>query len=531
LPLVFLLPSFARTPWERLGDAHLEAVHAQRVEWMKKRVSAPLPGIYADFRAELIARPPDGILNAAKAADVRVVLTPEGATGLRDGILIYQFPNGQKPAEFEDPDDFSFDVQTAKERRGVDSKFKQFPDEVFAVTGAGWFSAYRDFPWHVALHHASTHILARDLTQPEIADSLARRRTYFAHDWLCDPSGFLFVAENDLGVFDIGDTLELAGRTSLFARFPVAAKIRVLRDGNVVNEVTDSRLTYIASEPGEYRIDALLSVDGEEHPWIKSSPIHLVKGRGLSLPVGSMSPEVEAHKDIVYTEGAPEDVSKHKLDLYLPKDKKNFPVMIFLHGGFWRSGDRSWYALLGNRFAKAGIGVVVPSYRLMPKNPHPAQIEDAAAAFAWVHSRIHEYGGDATRIYLTGHSAGGHLASLLALEPAYLKKYDISPAAIRGVASMSGVYNVGTLREFQAADDDPSPIHHVHPQAPPFLLTYCQWDYLDLPKQARDFAEQLRKKFVGVKVEYIPGENHISEIIDTLKDADPTAKALLDFIK
>ena len=256
---------------------------------------------------------------------------------------------------------------------------------MFAVTGAGWFDAYRDFPWPVALRHASTHILARELTEADIRESLASRRTYFAHDWLCDPSGFLFAAENDLGVFDIGDQVELAGRTTLFGRFPVPAKIQVLRDGNVVSEATDSKINYVATEPGEYRIEAYLTVDGDEHPWIRSNPIHVVKASGFRLPMGAMSADVEVHKDLVYTDGAPEDISKHKLDLYLPKDKKNFPVMIFLHGGSWRTGDRSLYPLLGNRFAKAGIGVAVPSYRLMPKNPHPAQIEDAAAAFAWVY--------------------------------------------------------------------------------------------------------------------------------------------------
>lgn len=534
LPLVSLLiPSFARTPLERLEGSHLEAVHAQRVEWMKKRVAAPLPGIYQDFRAALISRlPPDEMFSAAKAADVRVILAPEGATHLRDGILVYGLSNGQKAAEFEDPDQFSFEVQKPKERRGVDNKFKQYPDEVFAVTGAGWFDAYREFPWPVALRHASTHILARGLAETEIRDSLAHQRTYFAHDWLCDPSGFLFLAENDLGVFDVGDRVELAGRTTLFGRFPVIANIRVLHDGNVVSEATDSKLTYVATEPGEYWIEASLIVDGEQQPWIRSSPIHAVKAAGLSLPMGAIAPNVEVHKDIVYTDGAPDDVSKHKLDLYLPKDKKNFPVMIFLHGGFWRTGDRSLYPLFGNRFAKAGIAVAIPSYRLMPKNPHPAQIEDAAAAFAWVYQNIAQYGGDVTRIYVTGHSAGGHLAALLALDPSHLqKKYDIAASAIRGVASLSGVYTVGTLSAFAAADDDPSPIHHVHAQAPPFLVTYCQWDYLELPKQARDFAEELKKKFVGVKLVYIPGENHISEIIDTLKDTDPTAQALLDFIK
>ena len=144
----------------------------------------------------------------------------------------------------------------------------------------------------------------------------------------------------------------------------------------------------------------------------------------------------------------------------------------------------------GDRFAKLGIGVVIPSYRLMPKNPHPAQIEDAAAAFAWVYKNIAQYGGDPKRIYLVGHSAGGHLAALLALDQNYLKKFDIPQGAIHGVAAMSGVYDVTGIPGFVSAKGatDASPLARVHAQAPPFLITYCQWDYLGLPKQARDFA-------------------------------------------
>src|SRR5205823_12079465 len=84
-----------------------------------------------------------------------------------------------------------------------------------------------------------------------------------------------------------------------------------------------------------------------------------------------------------YTEGRPTDDDKQKLDLYLPKDKKPAPVFLFIHGGAWRSGDRSQYQPLGNRFAKEGLLTIVPNYRLAPKDPHPAQIEDVAAAFAW----------------------------------------------------------------------------------------------------------------------------------------------------
>ena len=90
-------------------------------------------------------------------------------------------------------------------------------------------------------------------------------------------------------------------------------------------------------------------------------------------------------KDIAYCEGSAEDAAKHKLDIYVPKGKTNasLPVLFFIHGGAWKSGDRSNYVPLGNRYAREGVVTVVPSYRLAPKHPHPAQIEDVAAAFAW----------------------------------------------------------------------------------------------------------------------------------------------------
>src|SRR5205807_963649 len=100
---------------------------------------------------------------------------------------------------------------------------------------------------------------------------------------------------------------------------------------------------------------------------------------------------------------------------------------------------------------------------------------------------------------------------------------------IRGVASMSGVYDVSELPDFR--DANASPIRYAHPRTPPFLLTYCQWDYRGLPKQARDFAAALKKDFVETKLIYVPSESHISEVIAALRDDDPTARAILDFVK
>jgi len=446
------------------------------------------------------------------------------------------------------------------EWRALVSKVKQYPDEVFAAgtdvlpqflerwdketashrfTGIAANDAHQNNifngvtfdPYAVAFRFVSTHILARELTERGIRESLAAGRVYVAFDWLCDPTGFYFTADNNLGVFDMGDHVPMLRNTKLTARLPIPAKIKIVHGDKIVAEANDWKISYTVTEPGTYRLEAWLTIDGEFRPWIFANPIYVTKSPDLTIPTASIAPTVAVTKDISYAGGDPADAAKHKLDLYLPKDKKNFPVMIFYHGGSWRSGDRSRYGPLGNRFAEAGIGVAIPSYRLMPKNPHPAQIEDVAAAFAWVHQNIASYGGDASRIYIVGHSAGGHLVALLATDPQWLKKFDIPISAIHGVAALSGVYDVSHIGAFDDHGHDASPMEHVASNAPPFLVTYCQWDYRGLPMQARDFTAAMQAKFNSVKLVYVPGESHISEIIDAIQPDNVTGKALLDFIQ
>ncbi len=197
--------------------------------------------------------------------------------------------------------------------------------------------------------------------------------------------------------------------------------------------------------------------------------------------------------------------------------------MVFYHGGSWRSGDRSQYPALANRFAKEGIGVVVPSYRLMPANAHPAQIDDATAALEWVIQNIAQYGGDPKRIYVAGHSAGGHLAAYVGLNEKFWPN-------LKAVMPLSGVYDVSTIAGFKDGPGNASPIQHIRPGAPPFLITYCENDYPSLPYQARTFDAALRKAGDASQLVYISGENHISEIVNVWKDTDPTAQAVLRFI-
>lgn len=541
----------ARTPDERLKDDRLEAVHSQIIEWKKTRASLAPEGVYQDYRAVFLTAPADPrtLVTAAHNAGVRVIF---GAStmGAFDGVLFLPAPGG----DFNGADILG-EPQEADAKR-VASKFKNYPEEAFGsdahpvadppsvhsvLFGRTHLPAAKvtkdpTDAYTAAFRHATTHILATELTPAAIQASLAAGHAYVARDWLCDPTGAAFFAQSYFGMFEMGDTVvhnPLGGAVTIGARLPVPATIRLLRDNTVVAEVHDRQLDYIVRDTGAYRFEALLSIDGEERPWIFTNPIFVGPPSNLPMPAIQISSNVEILGGISYTEGSPADADKHKLDLYLPRDQKNFPVLVFVHGGAWRSGDRSQYQALGVRFAQAGIGVAIPSYRLMPQNPHPAQIEDLAAAFAWVVRNISRHGGDTSHIYLSGHSAGAHLAALLALDEKYLKKFDLSPGAIRAVIAMSGIYDVDNLDTFlvsggdKSDKHDASPIAHVTSRAPDFLISYCQWDYLGLPRQARDFTQELRKHFVPAELLYVPGENHISEVISLVQDHGLLVDAIL----
>jgi acetyl esterase/lipase len=545
----------AAAPPARLKDSQLEAVHAQRVDWMKKRVAMTPLGIYRDYRAVLTraAAPRADLLKSAQDAGDQIVFA-EGASGVGGGVLFLPLPG----RDFQGMEIYRRPEESAEAWRKLRGLFQQYPDEVLgadtdfdadsvsqwdratvahAVTGL----AYSESPSPgvisrvAAFRNTSTHILAREFTSNEVRASLTQGHAYVAHDWLCDPTGFTFFAANNLGVFDMGDTVPtglLSGRTELQAYFPVAAKIKLIRNGARVVETEDSKFSYPVKEPGVFRLEAWLSAGGEDRPWILSNPIYVQGSAEIRLPAADAPPNVESRLGIAYAEGAPADGAKHKLDLYLPKDKTNFPVLFFVHGGSWRTGDRSLYAALGNYFAARGYGVAIPSYRLGPQNPHPAQMEDVAAAFAWVYRNSTDFGGDKARIYAAGHSAGGHLVSLLALDRRYLQKHNLPLNAIHAVVTMSGVYDVREAPAFVFDGNraEASPIEYAGTQTPPFLITYCQWDYLGLPKQARDFAAALKKSFNHVQTLYVGGETHISEIISAVRDGSPLSNAILTFL-
>jgi acetyl esterase/lipase len=123
-----------------------------------------------------------------------------------------------------------------------------------------------------------------------------------------------------------------------------------------------------------------------------------------------------------------------KLDIYAPQGQKALkPVLIFIHGGGWQRGDKSSAEKHGTFYAEKGAVFVSINYRLSPKDKHPAQAEDSAAAVKWVYDNIHQYGGNKHSIHIAGHSAGAHLAALIATDGRYLAAHDLSPLLFKSV--------------------------------------------------------------------------------------------------
>ena len=185
-------------------------------------------------------------------------------------------------------------------------------------------------------------------------------------------------------------------------------------------------------------------------------------------------------ENVPYRKGAKDEYSSErcKLDIHLPETGTDFQTLVWFHGGGLTGGDK---VHIPHGLRNAEICVVSVNYRLSPKAQHPAYIDDAAAAVAWVLNHIEEYGGDASEIYVGGHSAGGYLTFMVGLDASYLKAYDVDPGAVRAYYPVSGQ----AITHFQIREerglpsdipliDNYAPLAHVRKDAPPFLIVAGQ---------------------------------------------------------
>lgn len=250
---------------------------------------------------------------------------------------------------------------------------------------------------------------------------------------------------------------------------------------------------------------------------------------------------------LAYHEGPGAHPSKHKLNLFLPSGSNGHPVLVFVHGGSWKRGDKDGYGgaygAMGRSLAAEGIAVAVINYRLTPEVRHPEHARDVARAVNWVHDNASLYGWNARKIVLVGHSAGAHLCSLTALDAGYLKEHGLTPDVIGGVVGVSGIYDLTRLGVtgqllfqdvFGVRDEQlqsASPALRVQGKPAPFLLLYAERDLPTFDYQTRRLESALDEAGGTVRSVEIPDRNHMNIIAGLGRAGDPVRLEVLRFLK
>ncbi len=203
-----------------------------------------------------------------------------------------------------------------------------------------------------------------------------------------------------------------------------------------------------------------------------------------------------------------------------PAENPDGRVLLFFHGGGWTNGYKEWMYFMAPALNALGITFVSAGYRLAPNHLFPVGFQDCARALDWVGKNIHAYGADPEKIFVSGHSAGGHYAALLAVVREAVPGMSCS-AHVRGCAPLSGIYYFGenagmaVRPRFLGApgtqtDDAASPLKHLKPGLPPFLLTWGEEDFPHLKRQGQEMAAALKKHEIPVETLELPGCNHFT---------------------
>jgi arylformamidase len=215
-------------------------------------------------------------------------------------------------------------------------------------------------------------------------------------------------------------------------------------------------------------------------------------------------------------------------------------VLVFWHGGGWTSGYKEWMAFMAPPFNAAGVTFVSPGYRLAPQHVFPAALDDCAQAIEWVVRNIARHGGDPHRIFIGGHSAGGHYAALLAVRDDWTRAHGLAGNVVRGCLPLSGVFEfgpgsgLGMRPRFLGGDPDndakASAILHVQPPVPPFLVACGTRDFPHLIAQAQRFAKALRASGNEAELLLLPDRTHFTASYAGGEPDGPWVPAALAFM-
>lgn len=228
--------------------------------------------------------------------------------------------------------------------------------------------------------------------------------------------------------------------------------------------------------------------------------------------------DIVVERDIAY--GAEE---WQKLDLYIPPvaNEKEVPVVVFFYGGRWTDGSKDMYGFVGEAFAAQGYAVAIPDYSKYPQVKFPDFVHDGAQAVAWVHKNKNRFnGGD--DLFISGHSSGAHIGSLVLADEKYLAAHDLKPDIITAFAGLAGPYDfVPEAEDLKDMFGPPEKYPEMRATSfisgdePPMLLLWGQQDQAVWARNHKLLSEKINEKQGDVTVKEYEGLNHV-EIIGSL---------------
>jgi acetyl esterase/lipase len=268
--------------------------------------------------------------------------------------------------------------------------------------------------------------------------------------------------------------------------------------------------------------------------------------RQVLMPWRTRHPDVQRIGNITYADPIPGAKSRRNLlDIFAPKEAgTKRPVLLQIHGGGWTIGEKEQQGLpLMNYLAARGWVCVAPNYPLAPRSSWPDPLVACKQALAWIRENIEEYGGDPNFVAVTGGSAGGHLAAMVALtpnDPAYQPGFEAVDTTVNACVPFYGAYDLANILDtkagereyrfflaptlFKSKDRDlarsASPLTHVTADAPPFFVLHGAHDSLINVNEARELVRRLRETSKSdVVYAELPGAQHAFDVFASIRGA------------
>lgn len=227
------------------------------------------------------------------------------------------------------------------------------------------------------------------------------------------------------------------------------------------------------------------------------------------------------------------------LDVYLPSAATDFPLVVWFHGGGLRGGvkDGDMERAIAQRFVASGIGFVSVNYRLSPKANFPAYVEDAAAAVAYAYQHAGDWGASDEKVFVSGHSAGGYLTLMVALDPKYLKSHGLKPTQLAGYFPVSGqTITHSTVRaerglpEDRPVIDEAAPSFHAKTNTAPIFCIAGDNDLAGRSEENRYLVALLRDAKATADFQEFADRDHGTIASKIPEEGDPVFAAIQTFI-